>query len=400
MKNSNNFTPPPKKITQNLISIILIGLLLIFSNSAIITYASSQALSSEYQNSELKNDYIGFMTYQVPGDWKFDDTQYDNTLSRSYIISQGNVFQISYMPLVNETDFGNDYSAASTIIDSYADGLLGYNELSRDETTIGGYPALVVSYTTESSQGSLIYAYSVGVFTNDGAYSFSVAIGSAYRDVNLEDDILNYTLSSINTVSYSDQEIVKDIQNKLNSLGYNCGTPDGIAGNGTQSAIKQYRSDNGLPDGTEIDADLLNSLNEVSLDSENDTSSDNQVSSEKEVPISLKFGELLDANPNGGANMNTLVIKAKIEPNLTNQMTITQNYQNVIHMVKDGDYTQYDAISYWAVADMADGSEGKVISFTIDKSCIEAIANGTIATGDTLEEHLTDLWILPSLQEN
>lgn len=49
---------------------------------------------------------------------------------------------------------------------------------------------------------------------------------------------------------------------------------------------------------------------------------------------------------------------------------------------------------------MADGSEGKVISFTMDKSCIEAITNGTIATGDTLEEYLTDLWILPSLQEN
>lgn len=127
---------------------------------------------------------------------------------------------------------------------------------------------------------------------------------------------------------------------------------------------------------------------------------DQNATSSKRIPYSLKFGELLDANPNGGTNMNTLVIKAKIEPNLTNQMTITQNYQNVIHMVKDGDYTQYDAISYWAVADMADGSEGKVISFTIDKSCIEAIANGTIATGDTLEEHLTDLWILPSLQEN
>ena len=138
-----------------------------------------------------------------------------NTITpfRGLILSRREMyFRFPICHWLNETDFGNDYSAASTIIDSYADGLLGYNELSRDETTIGGYPALVVSYTTESSQGSLIYAYSVGVFTNDGAYSFSVAIGSAYRDINLEDDILNYTLSSINTVSYSDQEIVKDIQ--------------------------------------------------------------------------------------------------------------------------------------------------------------------------------------------
>lgn len=120
----------------------------------------------------------------------------------------------------------------------------------------------------------------------------------------------------------------------------------------------------------------------------------------KPVPFSLEYGKLLDANPDGGVDMNTLVIKAKIEPNLTNRMTITQNYQNIIQMLQKDDYTQYDSIQYWAVADMTDGSEGKVISFTVDKSCIEAITNGTIASGDTLEEYLTDLWILPSLQEN
>lgn len=399
MKNSNNFTPPPKKIAKNLTSIILIGLLLIFSNSEIITYASSQALSSEYQEAELRNDYIGSMTYQIPGDWKFEDSENDTLISRSYVIKTGNVFQVSYMPMANEVNFGNDYSAASTIIDSLAGGMTGYSESARYETTIGDYPALVVTFTWDADSGTT-NTYTVATFTNDGAYTFSMMGSSVYRDLNLEDDVLNYTLSSINTVSYSDPEIIKNVQSRLNSAGYNCGTPDGITGNGTQSAIKQYRSDNGLPEGSEIDADLLNSLSGASSDAAMNSSASTQVSSEKPVPVSLKFGELLDANPNGGANMNTLVIKAKIEPNLTNQMTITQNYQNVIHMIKDGDYTQYDAISYWAVADMADGSEGKVISFTIDKSCIEAISNGTIATGDTLAKHLTDLWILPSLQEN
>ncbi len=140
----------------------------------------------------------------------------------------------------------------------------------------------------------------------------------------------------------------------------------------------------------------VSSLNET--DPSVATEADPEMSS-KPVPYSLEFGELLDANPNGGIDMNTLVIKAKIKPNLTNRMTITQNYQNVIKMIQSKDYSQYDAISYWAVADMTDGSERKVISFTVDKNCIDAITNGSIASGKTLEKYLTDLWILPSLQE-
>ena len=45
-----------------------------------------------------------------------------------------------------------------------------------------------------------------------------------------------------------------------------------------------------------------------------------------ETQFYLEFGELLDANPKGGVNMDELIIKAKIEPSLTNQMTIDQNY--------------------------------------------------------------------------
>lgn len=116
------------------------------------------------------------------------------------------------------------------------------------------------------------------------------------------------------------------------------------------------------------------------------------------VPSHIEFGTLIDANPNGGANGTTLVIKAKIEPNLTNEMTIRQNYHNIIDIVKNQGCTQYDAIDYWAVADMSNGSEGKVISFLVDKNCIDGIVDESIAA-TTLEQYLKDLWILPSLQE-
>ena len=62
--------------------------LLVFSHSNVSVYAASQALSSEYQNSELRNDYIGTMTYQVPNEWEYDDSVSSSSTSRSYIIKK------------------------------------------------------------------------------------------------------------------------------------------------------------------------------------------------------------------------------------------------------------------------------------------------------------------------
>lgn len=54
--------------------------------------------------------------------------------------------------------------------------------------------------------------------------------------------------SSKSTSSYS--EDTKKIQLRLIQLGYDPGTPDGIMGGKTVSAIKRFQSDNGLiPDG-------------------------------------------------------------------------------------------------------------------------------------------------------
>ena len=143
---------------------------------------------------------------------------------------------------------------------------------------------------------------------------------------------------------------------------------------------------------------LSNSASHTTTESSYDNSGAKQNIIES-APLSVEYGKLLEVNPNGGGNGNTLVVKVKIEPNLTNRMTIEQNYLNIIDIVKNKGFDQFDSIDYWAVADMSDGSEAKVISFLADKNCIDAISNGTIASCDTLEKHLSDLWILPSLQE-
>ena len=109
--------------------------------------------------------------------------------------------------------------------------------------------------------------------------------------------------------------------------------------------------------------------------------------------FTLEFGDLLDVNVSG----TTVVIKAKIQPSYSNEATIHQNYFSVCDIIKNQGGDKYDSIQYWAVADMTDGSEGKVISFTVPKQIIDRVASGEIVD-NKLGDYLDDLWILPSLQ--
>ena len=57
-----------------------------------------------------------------------------------------------------------------------------------------------------------------------------------------------------------DKATVKQVQQKLNEAGYDCGTPDGVAGKKTHVAIENYRKNNGLDASNAIDDKLLQSL--------------------------------------------------------------------------------------------------------------------------------------------
>lgn len=115
---------------------------------------------------------------------------------------------------------------------------------------------------------------------------------------------------------------------------------------------------------------------------------------ESDQEYTLRYGELLQTTVNG----TTLVIKAKIEPQLTKKITIKQNYYNVCDIITDQGGDAFTEIQYWAVADMTDGSEGKVISFTLDDWVIEMIAEKKIYPA-MLEDYAQDLYILPSLKK-
>ena len=106
----------------------------------------------------------------------------------------------------------------------------------------------------------------------------------------------------------------------------------------------------------------------------------------------MKFGELLSSIVNG----KTLIIKAKISPSFSNKTTIDQNGYNVEDIILNQGGDSFDEIQYWAVADMNDGSEGKVISFTLNKDQINSIKNKQLV-GNKIVDNANDVWVLPSL---
>ncbi|WP_283705530.1 hypothetical protein [Clostridium perfringens] len=108
---------------------------------------------------------------------------------------------------------------------------------------------------------------------------------------------------------------------------------------------------------------------------------------------SLKFGELINTTING----DTLIIKAKISPSYSNTATINQNGHNIEDIILNQGGDTFNEIQYWAVSDMTDGSESKVISFTLKKKQIDLVKNNKLFGRDIVSQ-ASDVWILPSLK--
>ena len=108
------------------------------------------------------------------------------------------------------------------------------------------------------------------------------------------------------------------------------------------------------------------------------------------------FGEIRDVKRYDDEIMGKLlIVKVKIQSQLSNELTIKQNYFNIQGIAESGLFRGY-SIQYWAVADMRDGSESKVISFDVPASTVEALYKQTIPA-NMLDSYVDNLWILPSL---
>lgn len=106
----------------------------------------------------------------------------------------------------------------------------------------------------------------------------------------------------------------------------------------------------------------------------------------------LEHGELLDETFGDGY----IVLKAKIKSSYSNEATVAQNYYNVCDYIQNNDMTDINEIQYWAVADMSNGEEQKVVSFTVPRETIELVLDGSIAD-NMLGNYVDDLYIHASL---
>lgn len=142
----------------------------------------------------------------------------------------------------------------------------------------------------------------------------------------------------------------------------------------------------------------LFSLNVIAFSScDGSTESSNLTDSVADNSPKILHGELESITENAIDGKSIVVVKTKITPSFTNKGTIDQNYFNVEDLIQKQGYDKYDEIQYWAVADMTDGSESKVISFTVSKELIENIKNEKVVAIE-FDKYVDDLWILPSLK--
>ena len=248
-------------------------------------------LSGEYKNQSIIIDYVNELQYTIPSRWVAETTSNEGKITRSYTVKTGTVLSIIYMPVQNSWDITGNYTYVNSVVNSIINGMTEYTEISRSEGAIGNYPSVVIAYTWVADNGSKIWSCSLCTCTNQGVYTMTFMISENNMDKDLFEDMLMYTFQNSNIISFSDSNIIKDVQEKLVVLGYDCGTPDGIMGAETKSAIDAYRRDNNLAGGDGIDGDFLSSINNNVSNIERENVSSNPLLAAEVFTAPVKSGD-------------------------------------------------------------------------------------------------------------
>lgn len=100
---------------------------------------------------------------------------------------------------------------------------------------------------------------------------------------------------TVNAMAAYDQGVVKEVQEALNAAGFDCGTPDGLAGEKTKAAVSAYQEQNGIEVTGEISKALLDALGlntEDSVAGEVTPAEEAAVQTEATADLAIKEGEL------------------------------------------------------------------------------------------------------------
>jgi len=231
-------------------------------NESIDNYSPGEILNN--------NDFIVFTDYA-------DYEKYDNNILTSLLSENGkDYYSLSYFFLSDEesemnpdsfnlvyTYRGVDLSFGSRedVDKAYGAGVEGRFDKETDKEYIG-LKESGDAYVDEWSNKAISYIL----------YSYNdVAQIKFYFDDNNKICFTAYLSGIWET---ADKETTKNVQEALNTLGYDCGTPDGIAGDMTNTAVSKYQKDHGLYVSGNIDDSLIKSL----IDEEINTIDETEVS--------------------------------------------------------------------------------------------------------------------------
>jgi len=111
--------------------------------------------------------------------------------------------------------------------------------------------------------------------------------------------------------------------------------------------------------------------------------------------LKVKTGEILDVKQTG----DIVVVKVRVNQLLNNKQTINQNYFNACAIMRSLGDVPVSELQYWAVTPN-NGKDVKIISFTVPGDVVSLISKSTPSTfaDNSLPDYVTDLWVLPSLQ--
>lgn len=324
---------------RNILFSVLLCVCMLFASTTV--FADEYTLvSGEYKNRVLVDDYMNELKFKIPEHWKAEIKLENGQETRSYVIKTGTVLSTIYVPIPNTENLSGNFTYATALAGTITNGLENYSEVSREEVTIGSYPGVAIGYHWTSNKGAVTNV-SLCLCTNQGGYVFTFMMSDKNLDYDLLNDIISFTFAELDVVSFSDANIIKEVQEKLNSLGYDCGTPDGVLGTGTQTAVSNYRKDNGLNESTEINAELLSSLSRKVLSSDATATPNNSSTSSP-----LKDAEISTAPVKSGDGSTTLGNYAfiSVPKNILKTVTMEQFTDFANTIVKDSGYNWFSII--------------------------------------------------------
>lgn len=111
--------------------------------------------------------------------------------------------------------------------------------------------------------------------------------------------------------------------------------------------------------------------------------------------LKLKYGvfyDVYDGNKNEDDKNNILILQVLLSEAQDREIILEQNFLNIEDLIKNQNCSVYDQIEYVAKIKNKDNKKEDVISFLLDKNCINLISTAAIIV-EEYEQNVKELWV-------